>query len=286
MGICISVLNLKGGVGKTTVSAHVMRVLYHRHQKSTLLVDLDPQFNLSQCLLTRTRYDAVLAESKSVLIAMEPPSKVSLFDVATEHKAPPKATEIATNLRQISDSEIKLQIIPGDFKLIKYSLVSDKSKLDAARQRFLQFISQAKKEYDLVVIDCNPSSSFITLCALHACDHILVPVRPDKYSILGLELLAKLLDEVPTIVPKPEISILLNGVRRNSKPTDVELQLRSHTKFGALVYENPLRQSGLLEAHQKFTGFATDRPVAYKELLKIEIASIVDEIVSRVGLTV
>jgi len=46
----LSILNMKGGVGKTTVSAHVMRVLYHRYQKRILLVDLDPQFNLTQAL--------------------------------------------------------------------------------------------------------------------------------------------------------------------------------------------------------------------------------------------
>ena len=41
-GIVVSVLNMKGGVGKTTISAHVMRVLYHRHRLKTLLLDLDP----------------------------------------------------------------------------------------------------------------------------------------------------------------------------------------------------------------------------------------------------
>jgi CO dehydrogenase nickel-insertion accessory protein CooC1 len=51
-GQVIAVLNMKGGVGKTTVSPHVMRVLYHNMQRKILLVDLDPQFYLTQCLMS------------------------------------------------------------------------------------------------------------------------------------------------------------------------------------------------------------------------------------------
>ena len=204
MAACVSVLNLKGGVGKTTIAAHVMRVLYHRHALKTLLVDLDPQFNLSQCLLTRKDYDHAIANGKSVFFSMEPVATSSLFDVSTTQKPPPDPMSICSGLRRYADDSVFLHPIPGDYRLIKYSLVSDTAKLASAKQRFLHFINLAKKQYDLVVIDCNPSSSFITMCALHACEHIIVPVRPDRYSILGLELVDKLLEEIPTINPRPD----------------------------------------------------------------------------------
>jgi Mrp family chromosome partitioning ATPase len=89
LGTVISVLNMKGGVGKTTVSAHVMRVLYHVRAKKVLLIDLDPQFNLSQCLLTRATYDALKRSDRTVFTAMEPPPSVGLFDVATTDSPPP-----------------------------------------------------------------------------------------------------------------------------------------------------------------------------------------------------
>ncbi|MCP4353360.1 MAG: ParA family protein, partial [Desulfobacterales bacterium] len=50
------------------------------------------------------------------------------------------------------------------------------------------FIEQARKEYHLIVIDCNPSTSFLTGCALEVASNLLVPVRPDKYSVLGVEM--------------------------------------------------------------------------------------------------
>lgn len=62
----VAVLNMKGGVGKTTISAHVMRVLYHRLKIKTLLVDLDPQFNLSQALISRATYDGLKDSNRTI----------------------------------------------------------------------------------------------------------------------------------------------------------------------------------------------------------------------------
>ena len=67
----LSVLNMKGGVGKTTVSAHIMRVLYFRMRKRVLLVDLDAQFNLTQSVMTQEHYDA-LEETNTVKTCFEP----------------------------------------------------------------------------------------------------------------------------------------------------------------------------------------------------------------------
>lgn len=57
----VAVLNMKGGVGKTTLSANIFRVLFERRQAGTLLLDLDPQFNLTQALFTRSAYDKLKA---------------------------------------------------------------------------------------------------------------------------------------------------------------------------------------------------------------------------------
>lgn len=284
MGVCVSVLNFKGGVGKTTISAHVMRVLYHKHEKSVLLVDLDSQFNLTQCLRTRAQYDLLVEENQTVFSAMEPPTSKSLYDVVTKPTAPPEPDDICITLRKFNVGNARLDLLAGDYKLIKYSIIYDNQKLKTVRDRFLRFISSARRKYDLVVIDCNPSSSFITLCALEACEHVLVPVRPDRYSILGLELVSEFISQLASVPVKPSLSVLLNGVPRSGPATEVEKQLRAHPTFGSLVYVNALRSSKLLVADTGYTGFATDRPVPYRELLKTEIAVITDEIVEKVGL--
>jgi len=275
---------MKGGVGKTTFSAHVMRVFYRLKAKKTLLIDLDPQFNLTQCILTRSQYDKLKSEHKTIFTAMEPPSSVGLLDVVITTHPPPLPSSLAKRLKQLHSGKAHLDLIPGDFDLVKYSLISDHSKLDAVQKRFRHFVSLARSEYDLVVIDCNPSSSFITLCALHACSRLLVPVRPDRYSILGLELLADFLDRLPDILPKPEITILLNGIPRQHYSATIENGLRAHTTFGSLVLTNRLHQSSLLLATSDYTGFATDKPVPYKAKLNTEITAIVQELAARWGI--
>jgi chromosome partitioning protein len=283
-GLVVSMLNMKGGVGKTTISAHVMRVLYHLRKKKILLLDLDPQFNLTQCLMTRNDYEALKAANHTIFTAMEPPSQVGLFDVATTKFPPPEPSALTRRLRQFRPPVAYLDLVPGNFELVKYSLIDDRQKLAAVQLRFIQFVASARAAYDLVVIDCNPSSSFITLCALHACTRVLVPVRPDRYSILGLELVADFLDRVPTIHPKPDITVLLNGIPTTNYDNSTEKELRAHKTFGKLVLQTTLRQSKLLTASSGYTGFATDKPAPYKELLKIEIGAIVKELASAWGL--
>lgn len=209
---------------------------------------------------------------------MEPPSSVGLFDVATTHHAPPKASDLSHRLKRSFVRRWAIDLIPGNFDLVKYSLVSEPNKLKSVQQRFHKFISQAKQEYDIVIIDCNPSSSFITLCALRVCTHLLVPVRPDLYSVLGLELVTDFLEGLPEIHPKPEIAVLLNGIPRTSYDRTAEDELRAHATFGPLVLTNKLRKSRLLEATPGNTGFATDQKRPYRNSLRLEIGMIVDEL--------
>lgn len=282
----VAVLNLKGGVGKTTISAHVMRVLYHQRLIKTLLIDLDPQFNLTQAVVPRSTYDKLKLSAKTVFSSMEPAASRSLFEVDTSSAGPPSTDSVIHNLRYITgkNSGITLDLLAGDFKLVKYSMVRDTDKLEIVQKRFLQFVSQARQEYGLVCIDCNPSSSFITSCALHACSHLLVPVRPDRYSVLGLELLMDLLEELPSIHPKPQVSVLLNGVEGNDHDRMIENELRAHGQLGNKVLASKLRYSKLLAASAGYTGFATDKKVPYRNRLKTEMKDLVDELAKTMGL--
>ena len=264
----VAVLNMKGGVGKTTISAHVMRVLYHHYRINTLLVDLDPQFNLSQALVSRAIYDDLKDSNRTIFAVMEPPPLMGLHDIRTSDSPPPKAADVIYRLRYFLKLPITLDLLPGDFRLVKYSMIDSRRKLDSVQTRFLRFIGESRKHYRLICIDCNPSSSFITSCALHACTHILVPIRPDRYSVLGLEILYDFVSEIPTISPKPEVLALLNGIPRRKYDSAVEDELRAHDTFGRNVLTSPVYQSGLLEAKTGYTGFATDKPVAWRDLLK------------------
>ena len=181
----------------------------------------------------------------------------------------------------MSGGKSYLDLLVGHIDLVKYSLIDDHAKLNAAIKYFKIFVSQARDEYDLIVIDCNPSSSFITQCALVTSTHVVSPVRPDKYSVIGVRLVSDLLDRIAPS-PRPEQLILMNGVGRGSKPDVVESELRA-SKFGPNVLVNRLHRSGLLAANASYTGFATDKKVAWKQQLQTDMTNLANELALRLG---
>lgn len=285
----VAVLNMKGGVGKTTISANVFRILFERKRLKTLLIDLDPQFNLTQALHTRERYDKLKGDGKTIYAVMEPSPHVSLFEIKTSAQPPPLAADLVYTFFYFpkADPPCTLDLLAGDFDTVKYSLMDDSKKLNAVRKRFASFVQNSQESYGLICIDCNPSSSFLTMCALEVCTHIVVPVRPDRYSILGLDVLWKFVHDFIPITPKPEFLIILNGVPRSVGGTQiglVETELRGHKVYGKRTLASVLRLSGVLQAKADYTGFATDRRVSWTKALRSEIAALSDELSQKLGI--
>ncbi|MFP3586203.1 ParA family protein [Paraburkholderia sp. SIMBA_055] len=274
----VATINMKGGVGKTTITAHVLRLLYHRLQKRVLLIDFDPQFNLTQTVVPEATYERLKKQGRTILSVMEPKASPSLFSVTNGPVPAPAIDTVTWKLRHITGTDIRLDLIPGDFGLVKYSLIHDEKVLSPIRARFLSFIEQCRKEYDLVCIDCNPSSSFMTLCAIFSASHLLVPVRPDRYSILGLDLLDEFVSSLTSLPKPPDMVIVLNGIPTSRYDATVENALRSSPKFGTKTLSNYLVISKLLEASPSYTGFATDKKVKNKTLITARIAKLVDEL--------
>lgn len=285
----VSILNMKGGVGKTTISAHVFRELYLLHQKKVLLVDFDPQFNLTQTLLKEALYEKAKSEARTVLSVLEDPPNSSLYKTSSAGAHPPEPKQVVSlmKLTRLEDGSngARLDLLAGDFSLVKYSLTDDKGILGDAKRRFKEFIDLAKKEYDLICLDCNPSSSFLTTCALCVSTHVLIPVRPDRYSMLGLRLLDQFLKGMVDLVSKPRKIVVLNGVVTNKYDPAVENELRSDPVYGPLTMGTHLTTTKLLEARPSYTGFATDRRVAYSATLKKRIRKLCAELVNALGLT-
>lgn len=276
----VSILNMKGGVGKTTASAHVMRVLYHRMGKRVLLIDLDAQFNLTQSVRTEEEYEKIVDDGHTVMSCFEPLPSNDFFQVKHSDQPPPLASTISTRLRAVGNGEkASLQLVAGSFELVKYSLIDDVGQLKNAAKYFKRFISQARAEFDLVVLDCNPSSSFVTKCALENSTHVLSPVKLDKFSVLGVGLVDQLIAHLGL---NPKHMILVNAVQRHGPISPVEVELRAHGKFGPKVLINRLVQSKLLSADPSYTGFATDKGGPYSSVLRIEIGKIAQEISQRI----
>lgn len=281
----ISVLNMKGGVGKTTLAANVFREVFRVHQKSTLLIDLDPQFNLSQMLLTKRKYEHLRDNEKTIFQIMEQPQPKSIFDVAQNKMLePPDSNEISHGLYYFPDTpEIKLDLIAGDFRLVRFNLRDDTDSLEVPRKRFKNFIEASKKYYDFIVLDCNPSSSFLTRNAIENATDLFIPVRPDRYSVLGITIIQEFMDIILPSKQQPKLSIIINDIRYKSPPGEVESQIRSDKIYGPACLTARIPTSSLLRLEQSQVGFATDKRVAYKKRVENCLVGVANELIQKLG---
>lgn len=187
MAVSVSLINMKGGVGKTTLAAQLAHAADERGLR-TLAVDLDPQANLSQALLRPDKYVRHLREKK--------PTIVQLFEQyfpPTEEYTSPRAMDIREIILKRAgywSKTTKLDLIPSRLEL-SHTLKNPPGK----ERRLARALSTVADEYDVILIDCAPTESILTDAAYHGSRYVLVPVKPEYLATIGLPLLARSIQE-------------------------------------------------------------------------------------------
>ena len=177
--ICISVINMKGGVGKTTIATLLGRHAATQRNLKTLAVDLDPQANLSQALLGAIGYRRFL-DSRA-------PSIVEIF----RGHAPPASGNPSPSPLDVDDVVRRirpnLHLIPSRFDFSQHLVNS----IGTDPQVLARLIADNFQDKDLVIIDCAPTESIFTRTAYHASGYILVPVKPEFLATIGFPMLSR-----------------------------------------------------------------------------------------------
>lgn len=182
----ISFLNMKGGVCKTTLCKEMGLFMSENFEKKILIVDIDPQSNCTQSFYERFNVleveEGELIKHKSTLPSIENVFNKSFVNEDDSDNIIYRLTE-------------RLHIIPGDLKTV---FMERETATGASEQRLLNFIDEyeLKSDYDYIFIDCPPTYSFYTVSALLTSDYYFVPLKPDAYSLLGLDLLEKVVSEL------------------------------------------------------------------------------------------
>jgi chromosome partitioning protein len=175
----ISIVNQKGGVGKTTTAVNLAAGLSEAG-KFVLLVDLDPQGNATSGL-------GVHPEENDFGLYHTIIGQARVHDI----------------VRNTAHTGLRIAPATPDLAGANVELVN----VDGRESKLSDVIAEAKHAYDYIIIDCPPSLGILTLNGLVAADHVLIPVQAEYYALEGLGQLLKTIDLVRENI-KPDLNVL------------------------------------------------------------------------------
>ncbi|MEM9719044.1 MAG: AAA family ATPase [Bacteroidota bacterium] len=181
----ISFVNMKGGVGKTTMAVNVSDCLSREYNKKVLTLNIDPQFSATQCIFPVEKFsdfmDSELVDTTINIFDRNPRIVVNSVSGAKTLKNRP--------LEEIKPQEItkKWHALPTNLYLYEVELRPG----DGLEFRLRDYVDELRKtnKYDYVIIDTPPTPSVWMKSALIASDYYLVPIKPEPLSVFGLDLL-------------------------------------------------------------------------------------------------
>jgi chromosome partitioning protein len=180
MARIISLINMKGGVGKTTLAMQLALTASAKGLK-VLAVDLDPQSNLSQAILRPRPYVEHINTRK--------PTVVQVFEgyvhPNSDSDTPTLIDPENVILSNVTGKHEKLDLLPSRLELCR-TLRNPTGK----ERKLAKFLGRIQEQYDLILIDCAPTDSILTDAAYFASQYLLVPVKPEFMAAIGLPLLS------------------------------------------------------------------------------------------------
>ncbi len=196
MGYVISTANMKGGVGKTTLTVNLATCLAKNHGKRVLVLDLDTQISATLSLMSPIEF-AKLRKKRRTL-------RYLIDDIV---KSPNREKLSIQEIIQPSLNNLSgLDLLPGDIDLYDEFIVSQmlhqqavslgENNFEAIWNRFERvllgkILEPVRNEYDFILLDCAPGYNLLTRSALATSDFYVLPAKPEPLSVVGIQLLER-----------------------------------------------------------------------------------------------
>ena len=196
MGYIIATANMKGGVGKTTLTVNIATCLAQNHGKRVLVLDLDSQISATLSMMSPLDFAKLRKHRKTFrylidqIINPEPEAKLTIHDI------------VQTQVCNLPG----LDLLPGDIDLYDEFVVSEmlhqqatalgEQDFETVWNRFERvlinnILKPVRQEYDFILLDCAPGYNLLTRSALAASDFYILPAKPEPLSVVGIQLLER-----------------------------------------------------------------------------------------------
>jgi chromosome partitioning protein len=181
MGSAITIMNAKGGVGKSTLTMAIADTLATHHDKHVLVIDSDAHASVSNMLMARDWLEAAQAHGQTVVDC--------LIGLVLERAALDWREFIVKGVSDIDDART-ICLMPGGGHLTLFEREVSKGEQEIVLRRTIRaFLEEVCKVYDYVLIDSAPGLSVLTECWLREADYYLSPTKPDFICVRGLQFL-------------------------------------------------------------------------------------------------
>jgi chromosome partitioning protein len=216
----VAIANQKGGVGKTTTAINLAAALALRG-KRTLLIDLDPQANSTMSFLDLQQVSR------------------SVYDAIADTTVPLRDVILPSPVDNLSVAPARIALAKMEAKLV--------GEMDA-HFRLKDRLEPLLEEFPHVVIDCPPTLGLLTVNALVAATHLLIPIQSSYFALEGTDDLLETIEKVRAR-PNPALQILGVVITMHDKRTALARDIRGQIQkvFGGKVFKTVITKSVRLE---------------------------------------